>query len=170
MSRQSADLSLEFHPLTVDRWQDLETLFGPRGACGGCWCMWWKLKRSEFVQGKGEANRKALKKRVAGGEIPGLIAYAGGQPVGWCAFAPRDQYPTLERSRVLKPVDEKPVWSVTCFFVARPFRGKGIVKRLLGAAVDYAREQGAAILEGYPVEPRQGRLPDAFAYTGPASA
>ncbi len=166
---KSTHWDLEFQALTPDRWRDLEHLFGERGACGGCWCMWWKLKRAEFVQGKGQKNKKAFKKLVDAGEVPGLIAYSGEEPIGWCALAPRDQYDTLGRSRVLKPVDDEAVWSVVCFFVARPFRRKGVTSRLLKAAVAYAGENGAAIVEGYPVDPRSGQMPDAFAYTGLAS-
>jgi len=110
-----------------------------------------------------------LKKLADAGAAPGLIAYVGEQPVAWCALAPRDRYPRFERSRVLKPVDQEPVWSITCFFVAKPFRGKGIIGRLLGAAVAYAKKQGVRILEGYPIEPSKGRLPDPFVYTGLAS-
>ncbi len=169
-SQAKSGLELEFRTLTAQRWHDLETLFGERGACGGCWCMWWKLKRSQFVQGKGKGNKKAFKKSIEKGEIPGLIAYADGEPVGWCAVAPREQYPTLERSRVLKRVDEAPVWSVVCFFVAKPFRGRGVTKHLLRAVVEYARKSGAKIVEGYPIEPKKGHMPDVFVYTGLASA
>jgi GNAT superfamily N-acetyltransferase len=165
-SSSSRRPALEFHPLTPDRWNDLEALFGERGACGGCWCMWWKLPRAQFVKGKGAGNKRALKKVVLAGKIPGLIAYAGKEPVGWCALEPRRNYPRFERSRVLQPVDDQPVWSVVCFFVARAYRGQGIAGRLLAAAVDYARQQGARIVEGYPVEVRKGRLPDPFVYTG----
>jgi GNAT superfamily N-acetyltransferase len=166
MSRVAASsLELRFQALTPERWRDLEALFGERGACGGCWCMWWKLRRSEFVKGKGDGNRKAFKKIVAAGELPGVIAYAGDEPVAWCALAPRDAYPTLARSRILKPVDEQPVWSVTCFFVARPYRGKGVTVKLLRAAVAFAAENGARIVEGYPVEPK-ARMPAPFIYTG----
>jgi GNAT superfamily N-acetyltransferase len=165
-SSQQTPLHLEFHALTPERWRDLENLFGERGACGGCWCMWWKLKRSAFVQGKGAKNKRAFKKLVSSGEIPGLIAYAGEEPVGWCALEPRERYDTLTRSRVLKPVDDEAVWSVVCFFVAKPFRRKGITSRLLRAAVRYAGDNGATIVEGYPVDPRSGHMPDVFAYTG----
>jgi GNAT superfamily N-acetyltransferase len=158
--------ALEFHPLTPGRWSDLEALFGERGACGGCWCMWWKLPRAQFVKRKGAGNKRALKKLVMAGKIPGLLAYAGDEPVGWCALEPRANYPRFERSRVLKPVDDQPVWSVVCFFVARPYRGQGVAGRLLAAAADYARKHGACILEGYPVEAQKGRLPDPFVYTG----
>jgi len=161
---------LEFYPLTPERWADLEALFGPRGATGGCWCMWWRLKRSEFDRQKGEGNRQAFKLIVASGRPPGLLAYANGRPVGWCAIEPRQNYPVLERSRNLKRVDDKPVWSITCFFVAKPYRGQGLTVALIKAAVDYAREQGAEIIEAYPVEPKSEEMPAVFAWTGFASA
>lgn len=158
------------HPLTPDRWPDLVRLFGPRGATGGCWCMWWRETRSEYERKQGAGNRRALKRIVDSGEVPGLLAYAGDRPVGWCALAPRERYPRLERSRVLARVDERLVWSVVCFFVDREFRGAGVSAALLEAATAYARSRGARILEGYPVEPSGGRMPDVFAWTGAASA
>jgi GNAT superfamily N-acetyltransferase len=160
--------TLEVHPLTVQRWDDLEDLFGPRG-CGGCWCMWWRLKRSTFEEHKGEGNRQAFKAIVEAGRVPGLLAYAAGQAVGWCAVAPRESYMSLERSRILKRVDAQPVWSVVCFFVRKGYRRQGVTTALLRAAVEYVREQGGSIIEGYPVEPRQGQMPDPFVYTGLAS-
>jgi GNAT superfamily N-acetyltransferase len=163
-------LDLEFHPLTSERWNDLEKLFGKHGASGGCWCMWWRLRRSEFVKQKGEGNKKALKQIVESGEIPGILAYTNGQPIGWCSVAPRESYSALERSRVLKRVDDKPVWSIVCFFVDKQFRRKGVTVALLKAAVEYVREHGGKILEGYPVEPKEGKTPDVFVYTGLASA
>lgn len=156
-----------FAPLTPERWTDLESLFGPQGACGGCWCMWWRIPRAEYDRQRGEGNRQALRSVVESGVVPGLLAYAGGQAVGWCALQPRADYPALARSRVLKAVDEAPVWSVTCFYVAKGFRRKGLTVRLLNAAAEYARAQGAAILEGYPKDPPAGASqPDAFVFTG----
>jgi GNAT superfamily N-acetyltransferase len=163
-------VDLEFYPLTSERWQDIEKLFGERGACGGCWCMWWRLKRSDFMRQRGKENRLALKRIVDSGEVPGVLAYADGEPVGWCAVAPREVYTALERSRVLKRVDDKSVWSVVCFFVAKPFRGKGLTVKLLTAAIDYVSKKGGKMVEGYPVEPKKGRMPDPFAYTGLVSS
>jgi GNAT superfamily N-acetyltransferase len=160
----------EFFPLTPDRWNDLERLFGDRGACGGCWCMWWRLTASEFEDRKGAPNRRAFRRIVGSGDPPGILAYVEGKPVGWCAVAPRADLPRLGRSRILKPVDDLPVWSITCFFVARPFRCRGLSVALLRAAVEYAVSRGATVVEGYPVEPRQERMPDAFAWFGLASA
>lgn len=168
--KSRAPLRLEFRPLTPERWPDVEKLFGERGACGGCWCMWWRLRRAEYEREKGEGNKKAFKKLVESGAEPGLLAYAGGEPVAWCAVAPREEYPVLERSRILGRVDEQPVWSLVCLFVARPSRNQGITRQLLKAAAKYAASKGARILEGYPVEPRTGHMPDAFAWTGFASA
>jgi GNAT superfamily N-acetyltransferase len=132
--------------------------------------MWWKGTRSEFERHKGDANKEALRAIVENGRTPGLLAYIEGTPIAWCAIEPRSAYPTLERSRTLKPVDDQPVWSVTCFFVARPFRRKGLTVALLQNAISYAATQGARIIEGYPVEPRTDRMPDAFAWTGTAAA
>ena len=162
-------ISLSFHPLTPDRFSDFEQLFGPRGACGGCWCMFWKLRGRAFDENTGEPARQMQKSVVDSGTIPGLLAYNGDQPVGWIAFEPRSAYPRLAHSRVLKPVDEKKVWSVTCFFVDRKYRKQGVTIGLLKAAIEYVRSKGGRIVEGYPVEPRE-YLPDAFVYTGTMSA
>jgi GNAT superfamily N-acetyltransferase len=161
---------INFHPLTPGRWSDFEQLFGPRGACAGCWCMFWKLPNKDFGAMAYDGNRSAQKAIVESGVVPGLLAYANGQAVGWTALEPRTEYPRLARSRVLKPVDDKPVWSITCFFTRRDFRGKGVTVALLQAAVEYVRKKGGGVVEGYPVEPKQGKMPAAFAYTGLASA
>jgi GNAT superfamily N-acetyltransferase len=160
---------MEIHTLTPERWPDVEELFGPRGACAGCWCMWWRLVAKDWERNKGQGNKDAFEVLVKAGEVPGLLAYTDGKPVGWCAIAPRMEYVRLERMRIFQPVDEQPVWSVTCFFVARGFRNKGVTAQLLQAAVDYAKTQGAQIVEGYPVEPKKGRMADVFVYTGLAS-
>jgi GNAT superfamily N-acetyltransferase len=162
-------LKFSFHPLTPDRWADLERLFGPRGACAGCWCMWWRLNRAQWNRGKGEGNRKAFRRLVRSGAEPGVLAYADGKPVGWCAIAPREQYPRLDGSRILKPVDDQPVSSVTCFFIARGFRHRGLSTELLRAAVDFARARGAKMVEGYPHDPKKATA-DVFVFTGLASA
>ena len=161
---------LEFHLLTPERWEDLERLFGARGACGGCWCMLWRLSRSQFERQKGEQNRAALRALVGSGEVPGILAYAGGRPAGWCAVARREEFPVLERSRVLKRVDEEPVWSVVCLFVDKAFRRRGVSMGLLRAAIEHVKRSGGKIDEGYPVEPKKDRMPDVFAWTGLASA
>jgi GNAT superfamily N-acetyltransferase len=156
-------------PVTPDRWEHLEVLFGVRGACAGCWCMWWRQTRAEHEQSKGEPNRQALRQIVLAGEVPGILAYAGDRPVGWCAIAPREAFPRLERSRTLKRVDDAPVWSITCLFVERQYRKQGVSTRLVQAAINHARANGATIVEAYPVEPRGPNIPPVFAWTGVAS-
>lgn len=166
---KTARARLTFHPVTPDRWPDLERLFGDKGACAGCWCMWWKLPYAEWTAQKGRGNRAALERAVGSGGIPGILAYAGGEPVGWCAIEPRRAYPRLARSRVLKPVDDRDVWSITCFFVARSHRRRGVTRGLVEAAVAHARRRGAALIEAYPVDPRKAAVADAFVFTGLAS-
>jgi GNAT superfamily N-acetyltransferase len=159
-------MKLAFRPVTSARWADLERLFGEKGACAGCWCMYWRTTHAQYEKQKGEGNRKALQKIVASGRVPGILAYAGKEPIGWCSIEPRERFVRLEGSRVLAAVDENPVWSVACFFVARPWRRKGVSVALLRAAVDYARKRGAKIIEGYPVDARKEKAPDAFVWTG----
>ena len=165
-------MKIEFYPLTPDRWRDFEELFGERGACGGCWCMMWRLTRSNFEKQKGTKNKQAMKRIVKSGEVPGILAYADGMPIGWCSVGPRGDFPALERSRVLKPVDDTPVWSIVCLFIARPYRKIGVSVELIEAAVWYARQQGATLVEGYPYELKkeQAAWADAFVWTGLASA
>ncbi len=163
-------VDVEFVSLDPNRWPDLVRLFGERGACGGCWCMWWRSPAADFEANKGEANRRAFHAIVESGLKPGILALVDGEPAGWCAVAPRADLPRLARSRILRPVDDQPVWSITCFFVARPFRRRGLSVRLLEAAVAHAAERGASVVEGYPVEPRTDSVPDAFAWYGLASA
>src|SRR5215475_4045813 len=128
---------LEIHGLIPERWPDLERLFGERGACGGCWCMFYRLPRTQWLKQKGSGNKRAFRAVVRSGEVPGLIAYADGQPVGWCALGPRRGYPRLAASRNYKPLDAEPVWSITCFFVARPYRRRGVTLALLKEAVRF---------------------------------
>lgn len=166
----SEPLRLDIKPLTAGRWADFEKLFGPRGACGGCWCMFWKLPNKEFQALAYEGTKAAQKAIVKSGQAPGLLAYAGGEAVGWIAVEPRSEYPRFERSRVLAPVDDQPVWSITCFFTAKEYRGKGVSIALLKGCADYVRKRGGRIVEGYPIEPKAGKMPPAFVYTGLASA
>ena len=164
------DLAMDVFPLTPDRLADFETVLGPHGAYGGCWCMYWRLKRAEFNAQHGEGNRLAMRALVESGSTPGLIGYLEGRPVGWVSVAPRLEFPVLNNSRILKPVDEQQVWSVNCFYVVRRSRRKGVSTALIKAAVRFAAEHGAQIVESYPVDPKKGDYPDAYIYTGAMSA
>ena len=164
-------LKLAFKPLTIKEWNDFVTLFGERGACGGCWCMLWRLTRKQFDSQKGEGNKLAMKAIIDSGEVPGILAYHSNKSIGWCAIAPRSSYPALSRSRILKPIDDRPCWSVACLFIEKSYRKMGVSTELLRAATEYAKSQRAELVEGYPVEPKSEKdIPPAFAWTGIPSA
>jgi GNAT superfamily N-acetyltransferase len=169
-NKPAALTDLKFQRATASRWTDIERLFGERGACGGCWCMAWRLRTKDWEAGKGAKNKRAFKRIVTSGKVPGVVAYLKGEPVAWCAVAPRKDYSFLERSRALKPVDDKLVWSISCLFVLKPHRRQGISVRLLEAAVEFAGKRGARIVEGYPIQPTMKQTPDAFVWTGTPSA
>jgi len=162
--------SYKFYPVTKENWKDFENLFGDKGACAGCWCMYWRLKQSVLDAQKGNGNKRAMKKIIDLGNIPGILAYAEGEPIGWCSVAPRKEFSRLENSRILKPVDEKSVWSVVCFFIHKNYRKQGLSTALLNAAKKFVKSSGGKILEGYPIEPKKDKMPDAFAWTGLSAA
>ncbi len=166
MVKDTSNGSYKFHPLTSDRWKDLEKLFGERGACGGCWCMAWRLKRADFKNQTGTGNKKAFKKLVKSNEPLGVLAYKGDDAIGWCSVSPRETFLRLENSKVLRRIDEQPVWSVSCLFIDKKFRRQGLSVKLLEAAIQFCKSNGAKIIEGYPTVPYSENIPAAFAWTG----
>ncbi len=163
----SVQLSLSVEPLTVHNWGKFEDLFGPRGACGNCWCMYYRLSKPEFLEGKFEdGNKQAMKEIVDAGRPAGILALYEDQAIAWCAFAPREDFIKLNRSRVHKPIDDKQVWSIPCMFIHKDFRRYGVSVELLKGVIDYAREQGIKIIEAYPTIPTIKKLPDSFAWIG----
>lgn len=149
---------IQVFPATAERWADLEQLFGKTGASAGCWCMWWRLPRAEFKARRGDGNRETLRGLVEAGAEPGVLAYHNGQAIGWCSIGPRQHYAALESSRILKRVDDRPVWSIVCFFVHRRQRRKGVALHLLRGALAYAFSHGAQIVEAYPLDLQTPRL------------
>jgi GNAT superfamily N-acetyltransferase len=146
---------VDVRPLTASRWPDFVDLFerrGPRGGhrnspAYGCWCMFWRSRRLAH----GTPKKRAMGAIVRGGVVPGLLAYSGGEAVGWVSVSPREEYEALVRSPQYRPRDEdEGVWSIVCFVVDKPAQGSGIAGALLDAAVAYARKQGAAAVEAYP--------------------
>ncbi len=158
--------AIEVRPVTPERWADLERLFGPSGAYGGCWCMYFRMRRKDWNYAKAKENKAGLKALVDAGGPPGLLAYAGGEPVGWVSLDAREKFDHLTCSRTLKPdASETGVWSIVCFVVGRAFRRQGIQTALINASVEYARSQGAKAVEAYPIEPG-GDLESYDGYTG----
>ncbi len=113
--------------------------------------MWWRTARSEFDRLGSEGRKRAFRRIVKAGTITGILAYQDGEPVGWCSVAPRETYLSLERSRTLARIDDNPVWSIVCFFVARPYRRRGVTRSLIDGAIEHAASHGARIIEAYPV-------------------
>jgi GNAT superfamily N-acetyltransferase len=163
-------VTLEIHPLTPERLPDLAALFNKGGDPKWCWCAFFRVRNVDFATATPAGNRRVLEGAVeataAESRNPGLVAYRGGEAVGWVSVGPRDDYARLQHSKVLGPVDDKPVWSIVCFVVARAARGQGVARALLDAAVDYAREHGATLVEAYPVETDGGRVPAAQVFKG----
>jgi GNAT superfamily N-acetyltransferase len=161
---------LEIHPLTPDRLPDLASLFGQGGDPKWCWCSFFRVRNTDFASATAETNRKVLERAVATtaaqNRNPGLVAYRDGEPIGWVSVGPRDDYERLKHSKVLAPIDDKPVWSIVCFVVSRKARNQGVARALLDAAIDYARRHGATLLEAYPVDTDGGRVPAAHAFKG----
>ncbi len=154
-------MKIEVHPLTSARWKDLVDLFNRPGGSivRGCWCMYYRRTGSS-ARTSAEGNKRALSSLVKQGRAPGLLAYENGKAVGWVSIAPREEYLRLQRSPVMKPVDDQPVWSIVCFFVDSHARGQGITEALLKGAIDYARSKGARLIEGYPVDKLERSHPD----------
>lgn len=168
-----ATAALQIHPLTPERLPDLAGLFGQGGDPKFCWCSWYRVRSVDFKSATAETNREILERAVsatgASGRAPGLIAYRDGEAIGWVSLGPRDDFDRLQHSKVLGPLDDRPVWSIVCFVVARHARGQGVARTLLDAAIAYAAEHGATLLEAYPVDTTGGRVPAAHAFKGTVS-
>jgi GNAT superfamily N-acetyltransferase len=151
-------------------WPELERLFGENGACGGCWCMFWRLGAGErYEDVKGEQAKRRFRALVAAGRVHGVLAFdrESGEPVGWCAFDKRVELGKLDRAPSLRVDDAERVWSLPCFFVKSRHRGRGVATALLAAALLALRARGAEIVEAYPTKPAAaGKMAGAWAWTG----
>ena len=154
--------------LTPDLWPALERLFGPNGACGGCWCMYWRLRPGErYEDVKGPIAKRRFKALVVKGKAHGLLAFAEDEPVGWCAVERRVDLPRLDRAPSFRVDDAERVWSLPCFFIKAGWRGKGVASALLKAADAFLVERRVEIVEAYPTKPTsKAKVPAAFAWTG----
>jgi GNAT superfamily N-acetyltransferase len=151
-------MPLTIHPLTAERWPDLESVFNAKGCsiARGCWCMYYRRsgKSPDLQPGESqsERSRNDLKALASLDPPPGLIGYEGKTPVGWISLGPREDYSKLEKSPVMKPVDGQAVWSIVCFVVPSEHRKQGIARAVLAGAIEYARKRGVRLLEAYPVD------------------
>jgi GNAT superfamily N-acetyltransferase len=152
--------------LTHDTWPTLEKLFSANKTVGGCWCVWFMRPRAETDAGWGEGNKAFLRAQLDSPARLGLLAVEDGEPLGWVAVAPRPTYPRLATSKITHSDAGPDTWSVTCFFVHRTARGRGLAVTLLDAAVDYARSHGAAAVEGHPVDTEGQRRGSGDLYHG----
>ena len=159
-------MKIQYKVLSDENWNDFENLFGERGACGGCWCMFWRVTHKEFETNKGANNKSKMKNLVNQGKQIGIIFYIDNQPIGWCSFAPREDFVRLEKSRILKSIDKQKVWSIVCFFIDMRYRRKGYSVELLKSVINFAKKNKVEILEGYPVDAKSNDSPDVFMYTG----
>ncbi|MEI6124355.1 MAG: GNAT family N-acetyltransferase [Bacteroidota bacterium] len=158
---------LTIEPLTLKNWDKFVQLFGNNGACGHCWCMYYRLPKAEFFEGKvDDGNKAAMKELVWNDKPAGLLGLIDGEPIAWCAFAPRQDFLKLQKSRVHKPIDDKPVWSMPCFFTHKNYRKLGLSVAFLKTIIVYAQQNNICILEAYPTIPTQEKLPDSFAWIG----
>ncbi len=157
--------------LRSDDWPIIEELFGPRGACGGCWCMSWRVAHGGkmWQAAVGEPNRKSFRKLVTGGQAHGVLAFDGKSPVGWCAFGLRTEFPRTETVKAYRRDDIAGVWSINCFFIDKEYRKSGLSELLLAAAVKAIKKHRGKVIEAYPTPlTKDGKqLPAAFSYTGP---
>ncbi len=160
-------IDIQIEPLTPQNWQSFEELFGEKGACGNCWCMYFRRSKADFVEGKfDDGNKNAMKELVWQNKPTGLIGFIEDKPIAWCALAPRADYPKLEKSRIHKPIDDKVVWTITCLFIDKRYRKQGVSIALLKKVIEFAKVQKVAILEAYPTIPTQKTLPDSFLWIG----
>ena len=163
-------LNLTIVPLTAERFRDLDALFAS-GDPRWCFCMYFRARGQSWATASGPDNRDALRRLTArgddgAGETPGLVAYLESEPVGWVSLGPRADYERLAFSKLLRPVDDRPVWSVVCFVVGRQHRRRGVAHTLLNAAIAHARDRGARTLEAYPLHETRGRVTSSAAYVG----
>ena len=158
---------LTFEPLSRANWGMFTELFGERGACGNCWCMYFRLRPQEFVDGKKDGGNKAKMRELVWSGMPtGIMGVHQGKAIAWCAFAPREDYRKIENSRVHKRIDDEKVWSVSCFFVDKDYRRSGVSVAMLRGLIAYARKQKIAVIEAYPTIPTKEPLPDSFGWIG----
>ncbi|MDX1569626.1 MAG: GNAT family N-acetyltransferase [Xanthomonadales bacterium] len=157
---------------TADDWAVIETLMGPQGVGGGCWCQWGIVPHGgkQWRSCQGEPNRRAFRREIEAGEVFGSLAFAGGECVGWCRYGPWSQFPRLANSPSLNRNPPPGTWSIVCFYIPARWRKRGVGSALLGHAVGRMKgREEVAMIEAYPVPANSfsgSKVPAAFAWTG----
>lgn len=158
--------SVTYEPLTKNNWNHFVQLFGEKGAADNCWCMFYRLSKTDYNQGKAGGNKEAMHQLVMQDKFVGILAFYEGHAIAWCAFAPRKDYLKLEHSKNPISVDDQPVWSIPCFYIDKSYRRLGITSELLKASIQYAKENNIKIIEAYPAIPSKEKVPDSSAWIG----
>jgi len=159
-------LAIKFKALNKDTWTDLQTLFGPKGACGGCWCMYWRLPHKQYEAHRGQGNKEKLKSLIQNQAHLGVMAFDHDLPIAWCSVSPKTELPRIQTSRLFKNTSEvKDTWSITCLYIHKDHRGRGMSGTIISTAADYAFDHGAANIEAFPIIPKS-KIPAVFAWVG----
>jgi predicted GNAT family acetyltransferase len=151
-------MSTTIVPVTAERWSDFEDLFGKQGACYGCWCTHFRLPPAARRENDRERNKDHIKARIEAGPPPGLLAFEDGKAVGWMQIGPRADVPEFNNagrgSAPMEPTDadDPGVWAISCFFIRSKARGQGLTHQLVEGGIDFARENGARLLEACPMD------------------
>lgn len=152
-----------YKPLRVDNWGAFEKIMGEKGGSAGCWCMYNRLEKWEFEEGRGECNKQRMKALLKTC-VPGIILYFSGEPVGWIAITKRKECTVLNHSRAYKPVDDKEVVSITCIYITKGYRNMGLSMELLKALIEHAQSKNINILEAYPMDTKGKQTIANFVY------
>jgi GNAT superfamily N-acetyltransferase len=160
--------SWETHPVTPDRFEDFADVINPNRRATHCWCLSHRVNAGEIESLGGGSREAAMRALCERKNPPGVVTYLDGTPVGWCSIGPRSEIPRLEGSKLIRPVDDVPVWSIICVVVRGGYRRRGVVGHLLEGAVSYAAAAGAPAVEAHPVDPT-GRMDTTMAFVGTRS-
>lgn len=161
-------MTWETHPVTPDRFDDFADVINKNRRKSHCWCLSHRLQAKEIEElgGKGQGGREKAMRRLCEREHPpGVVTYLDGEPVGWCNIGPRSEITRLAQSKLIRPIDDVPVWSIVCVVVRSGYRKQGVTGRLIEGAVGYAKSRGAPAVEAHPVDPK-GRMDLTMAFVG----
>ena len=160
------------HPVTPERFDDFADVVNPNRRENHCWCLSHRLRVKDIealgasATGAGGVRERAMRALCSDEIPPGVVTYRDDTPVGWCHVSPRADIPRLTASRLIRPIDDVPVWSVICLVVRGGHRKQGVIGHLIAGAVEWARSQGAPAVEAYPVDNKGAKIDRTFAYAG----